>query len=76
MKTVLVLALSVGALARAGLPTSHPFDEASVLNAMGTDKKRRGRSLRFVVIEQIGKVSLVEDVPEEDVRHALRVIQL
>jgi shikimate kinase / 3-dehydroquinate synthase len=61
-------------LDRLGLPTSYAFDEDAVLAAMGTDKKRRGRNLRFVVIERIGKVALVEGVAEEDVRHALRAV--
>ena len=62
-------------LERLGLPVSYTFDEEAVLAAMGADKKRRGRSLRFVVIERIGKVTLVEGVAEEDVRGALRVVQ-
>ena len=62
-------------LGRLGLPTHYAFDEDRVLRAMGTDKKRRGRSLRFVVIEQIGKVSLIEGVGEEDVRAALKAVQ-
>ncbi len=58
-------------LGRLGLPTSFAFDEETVLAAMATDKKRRGRSLRFVVIEEIGRVKLVEGVAETDVRAAL-----
>ncbi len=61
-------------LGRLGLPVTYAFDEDAVMAAMGTDKKRRGRSLRFVVIEDIGRVRLVEDVPEEAVRAALREI--
>ena len=62
-------------LARLGLPVSYPFDPDAVLAAMATDKKRRGRSLRFVVIEQIGKVAVAEDVPGDAVRAALAAIQ-
>jgi 3-dehydroquinate synthase len=60
---------------RLSLPTCTAFDEDAVLAAMGTDKKRRGRSLRFVVIERIGKVSVVDRVAEGDVRAALRSVQ-
>ncbi len=62
-------------LERLGLPVSHAFDPAAAYAAMDTDKKRRGRSLRFVVIEQIGQVRLVEDVPESAVLQALASIQ-
>jgi 3-dehydroquinate synthase len=62
-------------LARLGLPVSYAFDEDAVLAAMGTDKKRRGRNLRFVVIERIGQVRLAEGVAEADVRAALGGIQ-
>lgn len=62
-------------LGRLALPTGYAFEEDAVLAAMGADKKRRGRSLRFVVIEEIGKVRLIESVAEEHVRAALRTIQ-
>jgi 3-dehydroquinate synthase len=62
-------------LGRLGLPVSYTFDEDAVLAAMGTDKKRRGRNLRFVVIERIGQVRVAEGVGEEDVRAALRKIR-
>ena len=62
-------------LARLGLPTAYTFDEDAVIAGMGTDKKRRGRSLRFIVIERIGQVRLVDGVSEGDVRAALRRIE-
>jgi shikimate kinase / 3-dehydroquinate synthase len=62
-------------LARLALPTSYAFDVDAALAAMGTDKKRRGRSLRFVVIEDVGRVRIVEDVPEAAVRAALNTIR-
>lgn len=62
-------------LARLGLPTDYAFDDDAVLAAMGTDKKRRGRSLRFVVIERIGQVRLADGVSEADARAALGRIQ-
>ena len=39
---------------------------------MGTDKKRRGRSLRFVLIRRIGEVFVADDVQENAVIAALR----
>jgi len=62
-------------LARLGLPVSYPFDLDAVIAAMAMDKKRRGRTLRFVVIEQIGKVAMAEDVPGDAVRAALAAVQ-
>jgi shikimate kinase / 3-dehydroquinate synthase len=62
-------------LGRLGLRISYAFDEDAVLAAMGTDKKRRGRSLRFVVIERIGQIKLVEGVPEDLVRQALSAVR-
>ena len=62
-------------LARLGLPTRYRFDPDAVIGAMATDKKRRGRTLRFVVIERIGRVALADDAPEDAVRAALAAIQ-
>ena len=62
-------------LARLGLPVRYRFDLDAVIGAMATDKKRRGRTLRFVVIERIGRVALVEDAPEDAVRAALAAVQ-
>jgi len=62
-------------LARLGLPVSYPFDLDAAIAAMATDKKRRGRTLRFIVIEQIGKVAVAGDVPEDAVRAALAAVR-
>ena len=62
-------------LGRLGLPVSADFDPDAVLHAMGTDKKRHGSRLRFVVIEDIGQVALLDDAPEAAVRDALAAIQ-
>ncbi len=64
------------AVGRLGLPLTHEFDLEEVLGAMGTDKKRRGRALRFVLPLRIGEVTLVEDVPAEAVARALASISL
>ncbi|MCU0503681.1 MAG: 3-dehydroquinate synthase, partial [Anaerolineae bacterium] len=62
-------------LTRLGLPTRHAFDPAAALAAMGTDKKRRGHALRFVLIGRIGEVTLVEGVAGEAVLAALETIR-
>ncbi len=63
------------AVARLGLPVTYTFDPAAALLAMGTDKKRRGRALRFVLIRRIGEVFVADDVPEAAVLAALERIR-
>ncbi len=63
------------ALIRLGLPTRHTFDPAAALAAMGTDKKRRGRTLRFVLIRRVGEVFVADDVSETAIREALESIR-
>jgi 3-dehydroquinate synthase len=63
------------AMAGQGLPAAHRFDPSAALAAMGTDKKRRGGRLRFVVIEAPGRVRVAEDAPEGDVLAALAATQ-
>jgi len=62
-------------LVRLELPTRHAFDPAAALAAMGTDKKRRGRTLRFVLIRRIGEVTIAEGVPDGSVLSALEMIR-
>lgn len=63
------------ATTRLGLPTRHVFDPAAALAAMGTDKKRRGRTLRFVLIRRIGEVFVADDVQEAEILAALAAIR-
>ena len=63
------------AIERLGLPTRHTFDPAAALAAMGTDKKRRGRSLRFVLIRRIGEVFVTDDISEAAVVAALEMVR-
>jgi 3-dehydroquinate synthase len=60
-------------LAALGLPTATPAGAAAdeLLAIMGRDKKAVGGRLRFVLPERIGRVELVDDVPEDLVRQAL-----
>jgi len=62
------------ALGRLGLPTSHTFDPQAALAAMGTDKKRRGRALRFILIRRIGEVTIAEDIEAGAILAALEKI--
>jgi shikimate kinase / 3-dehydroquinate synthase len=60
---------------RLGLPVEVAFDLDDALDAMGTDKKRRGRGLRFVLPARIGQVEVVSDVPPEAVGAAWDAIR-
>jgi len=61
-------------VARLGLPLRWPCDPEQAYAAMAGDKKRRGRTLRFVLLRRIGAVELVEGVPEAAVMAAWRTI--
>jgi 3-dehydroquinate synthetase len=55
-----------GVLSSAGLPVTCPaLPATSITAAMRHDKKRRGKRLRWVLPTEIGRVALVDDVPEE-----------
>ena len=62
-----VVARIRGLLGRAGLPTELPadLDRAALALAMRGDKKSRGGKIRFVAVETIGHVRLVELTGEE-----------
>jgi 3-dehydroquinate synthase len=55
-----------------GLTIECPLDPQALLAAMGTDKKRRGGQLRFVLPRALGTVVVVERVPPAAVQAALR----
>jgi 3-dehydroquinate synthase len=58
-------------LASLGLPTGGPFPPAERgLPAIGMDKKRQ-LGHRFVLLEEIGRPRVIEDVPEGAIRAAL-----
>ena len=57
-----------GLLAHLGLPGSYREHTAQqVWQAMATDKKRRGKTLRFVLPRAVGDVFVTDQVPQEDV---------
>ncbi len=60
-------------IVRHGLPARYPGDPRQILAAMGTDKKRRGRDLRFVVMRELGRVT-VTAAAATDVLEALAAI--
>jgi 3-dehydroquinate synthase len=62
-------------LATHGLPTScPPLNAVDLWEAMGRDKKKRGKTLRWILPLAIGRVKIVEDVPRNVVIDALRDI--
>jgi 3-dehydroquinate synthase len=60
---------------RLGLPVRTTFDATQALAAMGTDKKRQGRGLRFILPTRIGAVEMVSDVATEMVLAAWETIR-
>jgi len=59
-------------LTKWSLPTRCPaFEAAAIWDAMAHDKKRRGRTLRWILIHDIGDVHIHEDVPTDLVQHIL-----
>ena len=51
--------------------TCPPHDPEDIWAAMGRDKKRRGKAMRWVLPRQIGQVEIVENVPREVVLDTL-----
>jgi 3-dehydroquinate synthetase len=63
----------VGLIDHLGLPSTTPnYEPEAVWVAMTSDKKKRGKHLRFVLPLDIGRVDVFEDLPHEAVLAALR----
>jgi 3-dehydroquinate synthetase len=63
-------------LRRLGLPaTYHGHTPQQVWQAMATDKKRRGKTLRFVLPRAVGDVFVTGDVRQADVLDVLTALQ-
>ncbi len=63
-------------LARLGLPTAYRgYSSEAVWEAMGTDKKRRGGRLRFVLPRSLGDVVVSDAVPREEVLAVLETMR-
>ena len=55
------------------LPVRCPaFDVSEICEVMMHDKKRRGRSLRWVLPRAVGQVEIADDVPLDIVRSVLK----
>lgn len=66
-----------GLLDRLGLPVAAPgYDVDAVLAAMGHDKKRAGKRLRFVIPQALGDVQVIDDPGADVVRRAVQSIVL
>ena len=77
--TMALLAAFVGGYItrRLGLPTrARGYDIDAVLHAMGHDKKRAGKRLRFVIPQALGDVVVIDDPGEEVVRRAIGSVVL
>jgi 3-dehydroquinate synthetase len=63
-------------LARLGLPTRYKgHTHTQVWQAMATDKKRRGKTLRFILLRAIGDVFVAHQVLQEDVLAVLETLR-
>lgn len=62
-----------GTLGRHGLPVRHrEASPASIWDVMGTDKKRKAGTRRYVLPRAIGDVIVTADVPQDTIMTALR----
>ncbi len=62
-------------LMRFGLPTASPgTDPEGVLKAIELDKKAASRAINWVLMEDIGRVSVRSDVPQELVRQVVEEV--
>jgi shikimate kinase/3-dehydroquinate synthase len=60
-------------LQKFGLPIGFSgLDLAEITRAMELDKKTKGKSIRWVLLQDIGKVVIRSDVPQQDVLDVLR----
>lgn len=67
---------TVNLLQKVGLPTeAPPYSPAEVWAAMGSDKKRQGQTLRFILPRAIGDVDIFDNVAREDVEAVLPLSQ-
>ena len=66
----------VALLRRFGLPTRYAgYDPGEVWEAMTTDKKRRGKKMRFVLPRAIGQVVVTDQAPKVVVLEVLEAVQ-
>jgi len=67
----------ISALEKFGLPTRLPDDLATarLLELMRTDKKFKGGKIRFVVVPELGRAELRDDVTEPEVEEAIEALR-
>ncbi len=62
-------------LARLDLPTRYRgYAPEQIWQAMSTDKKRRGKTLRFILLRAVGEVLMTDQVRQEDVLAVLETL--
>jgi shikimate kinase/3-dehydroquinate synthase len=65
-----------GVLARLGLPTRYQgYSPGEVWQAMATDKKRRGKTLRFILLRAAGDPVVTDQVTQADVLAVLDTLR-
>jgi len=69
---------AIALMGATGLPTrsTAPIDADDIISRLGTDKKKRGQMVRFVVPRHIGQVAWLEGVIEDDLRRALAGVSM
>lgn len=65
----------MGVIKKYKLPTKLPAncEPQKILKAMELDKKNKNNSLRFIILNGLGKVEIVENVPKEKILNSLKV---
>ncbi len=59
-------------LSRFGLPTQWPpFDPTDYIASMHHDKKAQGDRIRFILVQQVGRIKIADSVEESALRKAL-----
>ena len=65
----------MGIIKKYKLPTKLPSncEPQKILKAMELDKKNKNNSLRFIILNGLGKVEIVENVPKEKILNSLKI---
>ena len=65
----------MGVIKKYKLPTKLPSncEPQKILKAMELDKKNKNNSLRFIILNGLGKVEIIENVPEEKILNSLKI---
>ena len=65
----------MGVIKQFKLPTKLPSncEPQKILKAMELDKKNKNNNLRFIILNGLGKVEIVENVPDEKILNSLKI---